>query len=405
MAEVVMLPSVCRILTSNGYIAVGCAPKTGRMWTGNEWRAYRIGARGRRNIVLCVTLKNGLILRVSREHHVLVLRRGVYTWVSASALDEGDLVCMSLVRPLVFGSMPRGSDLRDFYWMGYAVGNGSSADVDRNQLTVCFGNRAGIYTKEEKSSEFIQFLKAVHQNNGQKPCVFENKISVSVASASFRASWERLGYRWGKTAHTKRVPLSVWTAPLDARKAFLLGLLEADGSIATANAALHLCQRGLLEDTQLLLRTVGVESTLRGPYRNGAFTSWRLDLIESQSRKALGYGRDRRATKISRMPASNAVVEALAKVRTATASHKVIKSRAKKTGIVSVYTARDMFEAAHAKGPTMYAVSPISSFSAEGPADVHAVRTSAVTGRYDADGMITMEAPFASRISSSPLRD
>lgn len=380
-----------KILTESGYSSIALAQEKGRLWTGSCWASYRRLQSGPGRLV-DFQLANGQSMRAGALHRVLVLRGGSYVVSSCAELHVGDLVCLSMAAALESGRVL--GDAEDFYWMGFGVGNACSSNANRNQICFTFGDRVGIYKKEERAGEFVRFMRALHEIEPQRPRVFENKISVSVANGRFRGSWEGLGYEWGRTAHTKRVPASVWRASRERREQFLLGLLEADGSIATPNAAIHLCQRELLAEVQLLLRGVGVESSLRGPYVNGERRSWRLDLVESQSRAALGFGRQRQMTKIPGMPVSAEVANAVMQLPTTNDSHKTIKSRTKKTGTIGAYTARAMFDAVGLPAPPIYAV---HSVTAVAPGPRAAVTYSLVVDHsrpsFDMEGVIAIGMP------------
>lgn len=380
------LPASTRVLTRQGYVPIGTAPEHGETWTGSSWAPYLKVSRGPWELAE-LELSNGQVLRCDTRHQVLTLTNGKYQFKEYDELEEGDLVALSMAQAIEFADSINVSDI-DAYWMGFALGNGCTAKGERNWLTITFGNRRGIYTKEAKAKEFAAYVTAQGFKT-QRPKVYKAKVSVTVDNANFRANWESYGYPWEATAHHKRVPSVLWNASLSARKAFIRGLLHADGSLQTSNASLHMCQPELLREIQVLLRTVGVEASLHGPYRSGKFTSWRLDLVESQSTAALGYGRKGRV-RISGMPLSAEAREALGALSTTTASHKTLKSRVRRGGEVSVYTAREMFAAGGAKEPQMYAVRALRSKRALGVTEeTFTLALSDPLHRFDSEGVIS----------------
>lgn len=281
------LPASTKILTSQGYLPIGQAPDSGIVWTGTSWAPYSKLDRGEAELAE-LHLSNGQTLRCDVRHQVLTQSDG-YTFKHFNDLREGDHICMSLALPNEFGRQY--ADKAHYYWMGFGLGNAwsSGGDNHRNTISFTFGDRKLKYCKEEKAAEFEKYAQSSLGVRTQKSYVSDGEISITLENASVRRHFESLGYPWGQTAHYKRVPTTVWTSTLENRKAFLLGLLDADRYFHQSNPHIHLCQRPVLEELQILFRTVGVESTIRGPYEN----RWRLCLVGSQCSRYLGYGRPR----------------------------------------------------------------------------------------------------------------
>lgn len=341
------IPGHVRILTKGGYLPIAEAPESGTVWTGTAWAPYRRINRGKYQRAQ-LKLSNGQTLDCDTRHKLLVATTEEYAFKEWDDLKIGDRVCMSMVRPLEFGVAPNGATTEDFYWMGYATGNGwtSSGTTSRgrpNTLSITFGTRAKQYNKEAKAQEFIAYINTLGLRT-QKPQVHKNKITITIENAQVRNLWRGFGFTWGCAAHTKRVPQSVWTASLELRQKFVRGFLDADGQADHEVPNLHLCQKPILEEMLILLRTLGVESTLRGPYVWEDSISFRLDMNKQQLAD-LGYGWRGHRTCIPDMPIPRSTVDALLTLnkKFPRGSHSVLQSRLRRGGSVGVYTARDMF--------------------------------------------------------------
>jgi DNA polymerase I-like protein with 3'-5' exonuclease and polymerase domains len=273
-------PKDIRVLTREGYRCIG-EVSVGEVWTGTRWSSFEKvnkGAWKRAQLLL----SNGQRHDCDTRHRVLVARDTGYEFVHYSDLGTGDRVCFSPATPLEFGTVPEGACEEEFYWLGFAIENGNT-NKSRNYLQLSIGDRKERYEHREKVAQAEVFFSRWRPTRADEP---EGKkmSSVIIEDKGFRRRWENdLGYPWGGNAHHKRVPVSVWGASLELRRAFLIGLLDADGTVGVrgqTTPSLHMCNRSLLSDVQILARTCGVESILRGPLQGGS--SWRLDLNGGQ---------------------------------------------------------------------------------------------------------------------------
>ncbi len=267
---------------------------------------------------------------------------------------------------------PRGEfgdalDEDDCYWIGFSVGNGHTV---RNMAELTFGDRKQRYSKEAKATQFDFYVER-HGHRPRKWTVGANKITARVEHKAWRLRWERLGYKWSWRSHTKRVPDAIWHASLHCRKQFLLGVLDSDGTVGEygeTTPALHMCQRPLLAELQQLFRTVGVESTLRGPYKadSAGHISWRLDLSGLQLFRHMNYGHGVRkaAVSVRSMPPPRSVTVPLQAIRVrkrdVTPSQYVLWKRGCSGGQMNVYTTLDLYHALGTEAPLCYATYEIT---------------------------------------------
>jgi hypothetical protein len=91
-------------------------------------------------------------------------------------------------------------------------------------------------------------------------------------------------------AHTKRLPRRIFMESVEDRVSFVRGLFDSDGYVPDPqeeNPSIHLCQKPLLMDIKILLRSLGVESSLWGPSLYKGRLSWRLSVFNRMLREVL----------------------------------------------------------------------------------------------------------------------
>jgi DNA polymerase I-like protein with 3'-5' exonuclease and polymerase domains/intein/homing endonuclease len=297
------LQSSSQVLTGNGYFRIGdLIGQTFKVWTGTKWATATAKSMGNHQLA-DITLSDGTIVRCDNRHKQLGVTSEGYQWVDFDDLTEGLRVATSLCYPVEFSpsalpkmekrsqsrKLPKVQNLIGFwYWMGRYLGDGS---IDtRGGIRYSFGSheRAAI-------NECLEFwsqcgLKPRESNATHTPKYkTSTRYTVGVSNVNLIAWLAQLGFN-PATAHTKRLPPRILQETLEHRKSFIRGVMDSDGHKPPMVSAkgnpynIHLCQRPLLEDLKLLLRTLGVESIIRGPYRSGSdkngedTTSYRLDL-------------------------------------------------------------------------------------------------------------------------------
>ena len=410
------LPYETRVLTDGGYRRIGELYERGsrdlKVWTGTRFAEFEVLNRGKWELAE-LDFDNGQTLRCDTRHKVLVVGEDGYVWKSYGELAIGDRVCRSLPRQ-VESSYPRGdsatrfgvagSSTHDlnaefFYWLGYYFGDGWITHRDgRYSLAYSFGvsslnDRLLVKTKADECATYFSGLGLRANFRQQSP----QKGELTIYSKCLVKFLADSGIDTQARAATKRVPDLVFRAPLANRKAFLRGMLDADGCRGGDGAttpSIHLCQRPLLADLQLLFRTVGVESKLRGPYAHRGFVSHRLDLIGGMTGSALGYT-DRRFVHVPDTRAPGFVVEAfLREVSPAQLkrhSHKVIYSRLKHGGTTSVHTLAAILATANVELSTpIYTWSPLRKKRALGvEEETYTLSVDDPLHRFDSEGIIS----------------
>jgi len=294
------------ITTKSGLKKIGdlsAANKLVQVWTGSKWAKATAHSMGECRLAE-ITLSDGTTVRCDIRHKQLVVSDSGYSWINFKNLSPGDRSATALCYPIEFNppklhSVTRvekaqrhfqlgGSHSEFWYWVGRYIGDGCFND---GIFRTCFGSHEAIAIKRCRDFWGACGLNTQFRTNTHTP---KNKEStrhqVIVQNVELTCFLERLGLTPGATAHTKRLPARILQERLEHRKSFIRGVMDSDGHKPPLVSAkgnpynIHLCQRPLLEDLKLLLRTLGVESVIRGPYRSGSdkngddTTSYRLDI-------------------------------------------------------------------------------------------------------------------------------
>jgi DNA polymerase I-like protein with 3'-5' exonuclease and polymerase domains len=289
-----------RVLTRDGYQTVQdilASGGAGETWTGTCWAPFTVLDKGEWGYAE-IELKDGTIIPCDTRHKALVVTDTGYIWREFDELQLGDKVATSLAEPVQFEGlplppmshgdkatlepmMPDGCESEFWFWMGYYYGDGWK-DSSRGCLTFVFGAH-----ETERMHQCVGFWgrwglnPKICENTHQPKDKISTRYCVNVWSVDLVRWLTSLGIV-DADAHTKRLPARLYCEPLIYRHAFIRGLMASDGHKPNNGNPymLHLCQVELLRDTKLLLRTVGVESSVYGPYVNkeDETISWRLDI-------------------------------------------------------------------------------------------------------------------------------
>lgn len=392
------LPAATRVLTKKGLLPIGEIDDDGLAWTGTSWSPYEKVDRGPCQIAR-VDLANGASLTCDVRHHFLVQEDGLYRFKSYADLEKGDRVCLSMARKVEFGEPT--STPEEFYWMGFAIGNGCTRHgiergLNPNMLSITFGDRKGRYDRRNQARRFEAFVRERWGLPLQAPREKSGCVTMRVQNACVRKDWEKLGYPWGKRAVDKHVPTSVWRCSTEERTSFLVGLMDADGTVGDGDESpqpcLHLCQRDILREVAMLFRTCGVECRLR----DNADGSFSLHPHGGMLAR-LGYGPRRRKLVVPGMPAPRGVVSDFlaraqldARTRFWTSSHATLRSRLARGGDASVYTLCAMYRAAGMRPPPMYATSKVIAKQAlERFENTFTLSVTSSLHRFDSEGIVS----------------
>jgi DNA polymerase I-like protein with 3'-5' exonuclease and polymerase domains len=299
------------VLTNKGYSKIGdLVGQDFEVWTGDKWATASTKSMGRHQLAE-ITLSDGTTIRCDTKHKQLWVTDEGYKWVEFSALNPGLQVATALCHPMDFPEVPMprigkrsyrsrlnpnpNPNLNTveslWYWMGRYLGDGWFDSRDAIIYTFGWHEYASVQRCKEFWGSFGLSPKIrKHYRKLEDGTTAKVVYTVEVWSVDLIDWLSKVGFSKGCIAHTKRLPERILQETLVNRKSFIRGVMDSDGHKPPLVSAkgnpynIHLCQRPLLEDLKLLLRTLGVESVIRGPYRSGSdkkgedTTSYRLDL-------------------------------------------------------------------------------------------------------------------------------
>ena len=401
-----------RVLTQLGYQPISTLEGSGAdvgVWTGTHYAAAHAVYKGNWESAK-VVLQDGSTIRCDTRHKFLVPGDTDYVWKDYDELQEGDFVCRSLARTKEFfpqdrTSLPKEHRSGWWYWLGRYIGDGNIFYKKRergHRATLCYA----FGSHEAKAIDAcVTFWKDLGYNprvdaSTHTPCKKEStRYRVSINNKKLVEKLMSMGFTQ-TTAHTKRLPQVVFELPVSLRTEFIRGLFEAGGWLPSGGTgsmpSLHLCQRSLLEDTKVILHSLGAESSINGPYSYSEFTSYRLDVCGTMLTELLGtkYNNDRPRLKCAppefvlnnfRSKYSGQVPDS------ATRSDKALLRRVYSGGSTSVYTLKDLLNKfGWSVDYPLYVTKECMSKESTGQTvKTYTMLMSDPAHRFDAEGVIT----------------
>ena len=289
------VPGFTRVLTNRGYLPIeSLRGQRFKAWTGKRWAPAAVVDRGESE-VWRVEGDVGNVLYCDSRHHGKFVGREGYEWRPLVEGAQNSRFAVDLARELEFGVE---ADEEDAYWLGVWVSDGSvSLESDRDVcLQFTIGHEEGTGNKNRGGRAQLDRCLAWARSRGMAPNYRDAvgcwSVTVHVGGETWLKSW---GADVAWKAATKRIPERVWTVDLASRKAFVRGFFDGDGYYDEDSSAvsLQLCQKRILEEMWVLLRTVGVDvNRIDGPHpidRHGR-TAYRLVPNTAQFYAAIGWG-------------------------------------------------------------------------------------------------------------------
>lgn len=417
------LPSHVKILTSAGYIAIGELFKNKKrpkkVWDGANWQKYEVLNRGKAQLAQIV-FSNNQVLDCDTRHEILCLNDRGYFWKKFKELKNGDKVCFSYPEVFEFGDKPKKIDFsynknrqafkiknpdeRFWYWLGYFYGDGHYTERNctraiRHDLAYTFGSH-----QEKKLRECEKYFIELGLNPRPR------KIPPSTPKANYK--WELMitSIGWGKflqsigvtsneNAHTKRILPRIFQETKENRIAFIKGFFEADGYMGKTYKYMpnfHLCQKEILSDLQLLLRTLGIESSLLGPYKYGGQTSFRLDMLRNSFQKNI-YGKNIKPSYRTACKAPKFIIHEILKKypnltakKLQTGSDYVLYNRWKNGGHSTTHHIKDWLERNNVKiGSPLYSWYQVKDIKAKKQKETTYTLSVENSHRFDSEGVIS----------------
>jgi ribonucleotide reductase class II len=252
-------PCICqetRVVTRNGVFQIkDLVGKTVDIWDGVEWRTIdNFRVTGENQDVLKIVLHDGSEMRVT-PYHKMILEDG--SKVEARELQPEDKLMISGV-PEVHGDVKA----KGAYLKGFLVGDGTNHQGAA--LLWLYDSKYSCEDRLKKSAE------EVPKSDNVRSDAFTD-ISFTPAGYNRKkmdglASKKELLLMWATEAK-KRIPDEVFQWDKRSKAEFIGGVMDADGTaLDSVNGfGYQICSihRDWLLDFQELLKTFGVQSTLR----------------------------------------------------------------------------------------------------------------------------------------------
>lgn len=297
--EAVNFPIQClqkgsRVLTSRGLVPIHqLVGRKFKAWTGFKW-AEATAVVKPENQLAEITLNSGLKIKCDISHYI---KNELKEWVPFRNLKIGDWVAL----PRLIQKVTWSENFNLPYLLGSYIGDGCFKKVKTPTGKDYY--RFSIVGGKTKRSERLQLFAAINNMgfnarwNENRPLGITKKgkrygvqNNIHVDGIEFGALMIAMGAKPNSLASTKRIPSAVWTMPAQDQADFLAGLLHADGSRVDCYSMgnLHMCNKELLEEVQILASSLGYDSTItktpqgwKLSFRNGTLSNNRIYPFEA----------------------------------------------------------------------------------------------------------------------------
>ena len=254
------------------------------IWIGGDRYAEATAINRGSCQLAIITLSSGLQIKCDIRHKLKNEKR---EWVDFSDLKIGSWVAL----PILPTHLKWSGKYNWPFILGAYVGDGSFYLNGKFKYP-----RFSISGAEEKSESHRDALFQAIKDLGFFPrwdivaplnINHQVKENISVDGREFAKKLLKLGVEYGKNAHTKRIPHSVWLMSDQDKRDFLEGLFYADGSkVIFQENNLHLCNKELLQEVQILAGSIGMDSSL-SKTKNGWLLRFRKDCSNWKGNKRI----------------------------------------------------------------------------------------------------------------------
>jgi len=204
--------------------------------------------------------EEGYRLRATGNHPVLTLGPGGPTWVSMEKLRPGMHVAIWLGNMATDGFDPHA------YLTGLLIGD---AYISKNSIVITSVDEETInFLLSYESPSGVRFVRYTKEDSKRPPA-----FAAVLPSKRMGAKWSyanaagvlagELGLDFALSCD-KKVPEKIWRGSLAAKRSFLQGLFDTDGTATSRDGGVELgsCSLELLEGVQMLLALFGIPSKI-----------------------------------------------------------------------------------------------------------------------------------------------
>lgn len=243
------------------------------VWNGNRYVMASGCASGIKRLY-DVYLRDGSKIGCSNEHQFLIFDDDAnQDWVKAENLSNGQWAITS--KELVGGEpMPR--DLAEL--AGRMVGDGDPVCHTPYLMFHPTKELMDLDWYESVANKYGFPSSRIYRRLGNDK-MGRQDLPVLMFRSNFREWFVKLGAFWTKSLD-RRIPPSVFRWSIDARRAFLRGLISADGGWVGHHIVYTSSKENLARDTQFLLQSCGIQSYLHHYRSTAIFKAWRLRIVD-----------------------------------------------------------------------------------------------------------------------------
>lgn len=244
-----------KVLTSKGLIPIkDLVGKRVKVWTGFRW-ANAVGLDRGECKRVDIKLSSGLTVRCDTRHK---LKNEKDEWIDFSNLKIGNYIAL----PKVGNVTKKSKEVNWWFLLGFIIGDGCISNIKRKSVSIVVGEK-----KKDDLYKIKDFLvrQGFIENKYGGVHLYKRygKYYLWIQSRRLSSILEKYGLIFGTKAYTKRIPKSVWKSSNQNRRDFLEGLWKSDGARAKwANRSLHMCNKQLLLEIQILASSIGFDSKL-----------------------------------------------------------------------------------------------------------------------------------------------
>jgi hypothetical protein len=254
-----------KILTNKGLIPIkDLYGKSTLVWTGFKW-AEAVGMQMGKCQLAKIELSSGLTINCDTRHK---LKNELNEWIDFKDLKIGSYVALPKIDKII----PASVNMNWHFIYGFLIGDGYL--FHREAISKTTNDRKGIsITVGKVKKDILISIREFFKNKGYKVNYHisrfpesnrANKYTILIEKKKLVNYLENIGFIFGKNAHTKRIPESIWASTEQEKRDFLEGLWLSDGSRGKwSKRDLHMCNEPLLKEVQILASSLGFDSCLR----------------------------------------------------------------------------------------------------------------------------------------------
>jgi ribonucleoside-diphosphate reductase alpha chain len=252
------------VITSRGFVRADEIKVGDKVWSGNRWNTVTKVFNNGIKPVYRITLANGKVLKVTKEHKLLVLEKGqsLPKWKQVKDIKVGEMVRVLNNLPDFPDSKPKVS-LEQAELIGLLARDGFLSKKDGRE-------KVGFSVEEDEEvidfirsnlKKFSKWVRTCTTDKGKHELKFVHSLRVTNWLSSYCDIKELAG-----DSSEKVVPKVILESNFEVQKAFLKGLFTSDGTIynekGTITITLNSSSEKLVQQAALMLEALGIQANI-----------------------------------------------------------------------------------------------------------------------------------------------